>query len=251
MLIEDARKGRTQPAVYLQRVVNAASNAEGPIAPQEIVVLNGTGIGPDLLTGAALTADNKFPALVGGVRVLFDGEPAPMIYALKTQVSAVVPSSVAGKTTVQVVVEVQGVRSNALTVPVAAVRPAIFTATSTGIGAGAIQNQDFTLNTVENPTKRLDASIIYLTGAGVLNPPLADGSLAATASVIPGTVKVTVQGVDAKVLYAGAVPGSIAGLVQINIEMPATGGTVERQLIVTINGQATQSHVIIHGTNIR
>jgi uncharacterized protein (TIGR03437 family) len=53
------------------------------------------------------------------------------------------------------------------------------------------------------------------------------------------------------VLYAGAVPGSIAGLVQINIEMPATGGTVERQLIVTINGQATQSHVIIHGTNIR
>jgi hypothetical protein len=95
MLIEDARKGRTQPAVYLQRVVNAASNAEGPVAPQEIVVLNGTGIGPDLLTGAALTGDNKFPALVGGVRVLFDGEPAPMIYALKSQVSAVVPSSIA------------------------------------------------------------------------------------------------------------------------------------------------------------
>ena len=251
MLIEDARKGRTQPAVYLQRVVNAASNAEGPVAPQEIVTLNGSGIGPDVLASFALTADLKLPVIVGGVRVLFDSEPAPMIYASKGQVSAIVPSSAGGKASTQVVVEFQGVRSNTLTIAVAGSRPGIFTAGSTGVGAGAILNQDYSLNTVDNFARLGSAALVYITGAGALNPPLADGALGTASNLVPGNVSATVQGVNARILYAGAAPGLVAGLVQINVEMPSATGTVERQLILTINGQTSQSHVIIHGSNTR
>ena len=77
-------------------MVNAASFIKGAVSPGEIVTLFGTAMGP--ATAAYATIDpstGKLATTIGGVQVLFNGTPAPMIYASATQVSAMVPYEMA------------------------------------------------------------------------------------------------------------------------------------------------------------
>ena len=57
---------------------------------------------------------------------------------------------------------------------------------------------------------------------------------------------VTIGGAAAVVAYAGPLPGSIIGLLQINVTVPvgATTGSA-MPVVVTIGGVATQSNVTI------
>src|ERR1019366_9246310 len=113
---------------------------------------------------------------------LFDGVAAPMTYTQNIQVNAVVPYRVAGKTSTQVQVQYQGVVSNALTVPVHAATPAIFSLDSTGVGPGAILNQHSCNNPTGNPAPQSSVIALYCTGGGVTSPASADGAVTADAS---------------------------------------------------------------------
>jgi len=157
---------------------------------------------------------------------VFDGVAAPMIYSLKGQVSAVVPYGVAGKPSTQVQVSYQGAVSNTVTMTVRAATPAVFSLDSTGVGPGAILNQDTSTNSTGNPAARDSVIAIYCTGGGVTTPATTPEGL--VIGIPPqvlaqsSAVTVTIGGVDAPVQYAGAVPGTIAGLTQINVKVPAT-----------------------------
>ncbi len=86
----------TAPLPTINSVVNAASFLKGAVSPGEIVTLFGTAMGP--ATAAYATIDpstGKLATTIGGVQVLFNGIPAPMIYASATQVSAIVPYEMA------------------------------------------------------------------------------------------------------------------------------------------------------------
>jgi uncharacterized protein (TIGR03437 family) len=159
--------------------------------------------------------------IAGGTRVLFDGVPAPMVYALAGQVSTVVPFGVQGRTSTQVQVEYLGTRSDAVAVPIVAAMPAIFTLDRSGKGAGAILNQNLTLNGVGTAAPIGSTIVIYATGAGAM-PNVLDGGLAQPpyARLIP-TPTVRIGGVPASVTYAGVAPGLIAGVLQINAVVPA------------------------------
>jgi uncharacterized protein (TIGR03437 family) len=210
------------PSPSIASVNNAANYATDAVSPGQIVTLFGQNLGPSTLvplqvTGGLLTTN------LGGTQVLFDGVAAPMIYSLKTQVSAIAPYGLEGKTSTQVQVSFNGVASDAITVPVQPSTPAIFTLDSTGLGPGAILNQDFSINSLSLPAARGSVVAIYATGGGVTNPAVPDGSI--VGSNLPRLtlpVSVTIGGVDAKVNYSGGVPSSIAGLTQINAEVPAS-----------------------------
>src|ERR1019366_9511679 len=89
-----------------------ASNLAGPVAPGELVVLYGNGL--------------------GGVRtVLFNGVAGPVLYATPGQGGAVAPYAVAGGSQ-QVVVQSAGAASAPVAVAVAATAPGVFTANSSG-----------------------------------------------------------------------------------------------------------------------
>ena len=60
----------------------------------------------------------KLASTVSGIRVLFDGTPAPIIYVNRLQTSVVVPYVLYGKTSTQVVAEISGVQSTPFTMPV-------------------------------------------------------------------------------------------------------------------------------------
>jgi uncharacterized protein (TIGR03437 family) len=82
--------------------------------------------------------------------------------------------------------------------------------------------------------------IFYATGGGQTNPAGVDGSPAAAPYPSPvEPVSVTIGGTKAAVAYAGAAPGFIAGLLQINVQIP-TGLLSTAPLILTIGSASSQ-----------
>jgi uncharacterized protein (TIGR03437 family) len=215
-------QGPAEVIISSARVVNAASLAAGPVAPGEILTLFGSGIGPAVPATLQLTADGRFlTTTLAETQVLFDDVPAPLTYVSDTQVNAIAPYALAGKSTTQLQVEYQGVRSKPVTLKVAEAAPALFTQNASGSGPGAILNQDYQLNSAANPALKGSVVMLFATGEGQTNPPGVDGQVAADVLPKPRLpVTVLLGGVNAQVLYAGAAPGLVAGLVQVNVRVP-------------------------------
>ena len=221
LLLAVTQTASLPPAPTIASVNDAANYRADAVSPGEIVTIFGANMGPAKLVPLQVTG-GSVTSLLAGTQVLFDNVPAPLIYTLSTQVSAVVPYGVAGKPSTQVQVIYNGLTSAAVTVPVQAAHPGIFSLDATGLGPGAILNQDNSINSGPNGAPRGSVVAIYATGGGVTSPALADGAV--TGSNLPyltAPVTVTIGGVDAKVVYAGGAPGSVAGLTQINAEIPA------------------------------
>jgi len=229
-------------AATLEAVVNAASFLGGPVAPGEIVTLFGSGLGPPEIVSMTIGADGRVSTSLAGVQVLFDGRPAPLVYVLAGQVSAVAPYSSAGKTSVSVELVRDGEKASALVVPVTRSAPGIFALDATGSGQGAIVNLDGSINGPSNPIQAGSYVSVYMTGEGQTDPPGEDGRIATGASprpVLP--VKASVGGIDAEVQYAGAAPGYLAGLMQVNVKVPVNvtpGPAVP--LVITVGEAASQ-----------
>ena len=197
-------------AIQVAAVTNAASNLAGPVAPGELVVLYGTGLG-------AVQS------------VLFNGTPGPLLYATVGQVGAEVPYGVTGGT-VKVVAQSAGTSSAPVSVALAATAPGLFTANGSGRGQAAAVNQNGTPNGDGAPAAAGSVLSLYETGDGQ-TPPLAP-------------VSVTIGGVPATVQFAGAAPGVIAGVLQVNVTVPSgLSGTVP--VVVTVAGVSSQPGVTI------
>jgi uncharacterized protein (TIGR03437 family) len=213
------------PTPQLTAVVNGASFASGAISPGEIVTLFGSAMGPATGVGPQLTPDGGYLTnALGGVQVLFDGVPATLIYASANQVSVVVPYATAGQSSTQVQVQYQGGTSNTMQVAVQAAAPGIFTLDASGLGNGAILNQDYTINGRGNPATEGTEVMIYCTGGGVTNPASADGAITMSNPPLPlltqQPIYVIIDGIYAQVVYSGGAPGAVAGLIQINAVVP-------------------------------
>ncbi|MGH9722667.1 MAG: BACON domain-containing protein, partial [Bryobacteraceae bacterium] len=220
-------------------VAHAASLIAGPVSPGLIVTLFVPGAGPAVPATAQLTADRRAIATsLGETRVVFNGVAAPMVYASDSQISAIVPYQVAAAASAEMFLEFRGERSNVVSVPVAAAAPGIFTANSSGTGPAVVLNQNLSLNTAANPAARNSLIVFYASGEGQTNPMGADGRLAPTTAtglarpVLP--VVVLMDGQEAQIAYAGAAPGQVAGLLQVNARVPAgaTPGNVSLVLRV-------------------
>ena len=214
------RRTATVGQISAAGVVSAASFQGSGVAPGEIITIFGSNIGPPALTGLAVSS-GRVATRVGDTRVLFDDTPAPLIYVAGGQLSCVVPYNVASKSSVGITVEYQGQNSNTVNVPVQATRPAVFTANSSGAGQGAILNQNNSVNSSSNPADRNSVVVLYATGEGATTPAGLDGQIASAIFPKPnGAVAVTIGGANAEVLYAGAAPGLVAGVFQVNVRVP-------------------------------
>ena len=153
-------------------IANAATYASGAVSPGLVVYVAVPGIGPAETASTELTSDNQFfTTQLGDARVLFDGVAAPMIFAASGQFSAIVPYSVAGKSSTQVQVEFKGTRSNSVTLPVLASSPGLFSIDTTGSGPGAIIDSQYNLNTASNPAPKESVVTLYATGEGQTSDP--------------------------------------------------------------------------------
>jgi len=224
-------------------VTNAASFLTGPVSPGELVVIFGTGLGPSSLAGMSLDAAGLINNQLSGTQVFFDDIAAPMVYSSALQIAAIVPYEL-GRASTRVRVAYQGTTSAPVSLQVAASNPGIFTMNSQG--QGAVLNQDYSLNSPQNGTEPGKVIFVYATGGGFTDPPSIDGTIAAAAAstVLPASVQI--DGLDAKVLYAGAAPGLPAGALQVNAEVPKgvhRGTSVP--LVLTIGNASSQTGVTV------
>jgi uncharacterized protein (TIGR03437 family) len=217
-----------QVAVYallavpgVQSVVSAASFNSSAVAPGELIAIYGNSIGPSVPHGLTLGPDGRVATSLGGVTVTFDGHPAPLLYASAGQINAIVPFAVAGQATTAVQVSAPGGSDFTLTLPVGLAAPAVFAISPSG--QGAILNGDLSVNSPDNPASRGSYISIYATGTGVLSTAVADGSIIQAANLPSSAapVSVSIGGLAATVSYQGAAPGLVAGVMQINVQVPA------------------------------
>jgi uncharacterized protein (TIGR03437 family) len=237
---------RPGPQIFPGCVVNAASYVGGGVAPGEMVTLFGQGLGPAEFVSYRVGADGKLAADLADTRILFDGVPAPLLYVSGKQSSTIVPYAMAGRSSVDVQVEYRGVRSEVETMPVLTSRPGIFNLDSSGQGQGAILNEDGSVNSSSNPARRGSVITLYATGGGEAAPGVADGQI--LSNVVPrpslpvsvffdlGSNDFPVSSKAGEVLYAGGVSGAVAGLLQVNVRVPAnvvdTGNAVPFVFII-------------------
>ena len=233
------------PARSIGAVTNAATSLTGPVAPGEIVLIYGSGLGPPQ-TVQFQASGGQVATQLAGTTVLINGTAAPVIYTSATQVSAIVPYGVTGNAA-QLVVQYQGLSTAPVSTPLAATAPGVFTADGSGRGAAAAFNQDGSPNNAASPAPPGSIVTFFATGEGLTLPAGMDGRVTGVSSPRPlAPVAVTIGGVPATVQFAGEAPNDVAGVLQVNVTVPfnlpegalplvLTAGAASSQVGVTIN----------------
>ena len=234
----------------MNAVTNGASNLSGPVAPGEVIVIYGSGLGPAQLAQYQPDSNGLVPTSVGGTSVYFNGSAAPVLYSSANQVAAVVPFGISGSLA-QLYVQNQNLTSAPFNLSVASQIPAIFTLGSGTGQAAAINNKDGSINGAGHPAKVGDYVQLYITGVGQTNPAGTDGVINAAPLPVPvASVTVTIGGMPANVNFAGGAPGTVAGVFQVNAQIPAgvTAGSAV-PVVVQVGSSNSQPNVTIAVTN--
>jgi uncharacterized protein (TIGR03437 family) len=229
-------------------VVNGASDLYLPAAPGEVVSVFGTNIGFSTQATAQPGANGIFATQFAGTRVTFNGIPAPVLISGPTFVSVVVPYELNGATVANVVVTQNGQTTGTTAIPVAAVSPGIFTATSTGINGGLpVLNADGTPNTPSNAAAESSTITLFVTGEGQTSPGGIDGLVngASNTPVPLLPVTATVGGTTATVTSAAEAPGQVAGVLQVNVTLPSTVTTSSSVLVQVQVGTTLSQQISI------
>jgi uncharacterized protein (TIGR03437 family) len=205
------------PSFGANSTVNAASLAQGAIAPGTIISISGANFAVSPLSASSL----PLPTILGNTSVTFNGVAAPLFSVSASQIYAQAPFNLpAGVASIQVS---QGsVLSAAQTVNVAAASPGIFIVDRAISAAAVLHAADYSLVTSSSPARPGEYLLIYCTGLGAVGTSVASGAMAPSvppdSTVQPPTV--SIANLSANVTFAGLAPGFV-GLYQINVQAPA------------------------------
>ncbi|MEO7144156.1 MAG: hypothetical protein ABI165_11730, partial [Bryobacteraceae bacterium] len=170
-------------------------------------------------------------------------------YTSPTQINAIVPFEISGRTQTSVVVSFNGVLSTPIVAQVANTAPGVFTASTTGSGQGSILNQNYQPNSASQPAAKGSVVQIFATGGGVTNPAGATGGVAPSSTLEPlvaASVTVIIGGQPATVEFAGSAPGLVEGVLQINAVVPADAASGSAApVVITVNGAVSSSAVTL------
>lgn len=208
-------------------VVHAASGSP-VIAPGGLFSVYG-----DLLsTSTAQTTTAEWPKTLSGVSVTINGIPAPLYYVSKGLINGQVPYEVQPGAA-SVIVTVGTVKSSQVSAQVAAANPGLLLYN----GRALAVNPDASVNGPDKPATPGNFAILYLSGIGIPDHPVATGAPAPSVEpfarvAYPYTI--TVGGQQVNVPYFGLAPGYPA-LAQANIIIPDLP-TGDYPVTVTVNG---------------
>lgn len=216
------------PSYSAAGIVNAADNLAGPLAPNTIATIYGTGLayGTKWLTADDIRGGILPTVLPGtGVRILVGGVLANLYYVSPLQINFLVPPNLLpGGSDVQVVID--GLSGPVIPIQLAAAAPALFQLDAQN---AVTTRDDGSAITPDKPVKPGDVVILYATGLGQTVPPVQYCELPIHAAPLKqlADLKVFLDGtaIDAiNITYAGVAPG-FAGLNQVNIKLPASTGS--------------------------
>jgi uncharacterized protein (TIGR03437 family) len=223
------------PCLSVTGITGSATERSTAVAPGQLVTLFGSGIGPASAAlfrffpgmspepGALFPFFPAVPTSLGDTQVFFNGVAAPVLFAQANQVNAIVPFEVLRQgDTANVQISHGGQMTQTVTVSVVKKQPGIFTTGGTGSGQAIVQNADGTLNSSSNLAAKGSTISILATGTGQNTPILPDGTFATGDSNRPRLrITVLIGGIGAEVINARVPLGLFAGLVQVDVRIPA------------------------------
>jgi uncharacterized protein (TIGR03437 family) len=221
-------------AIQITGVTNAASSQTGAVAPGEFVSIYGNSLGPQKYQVAVGSQKG-----LGSTRVTFNGIEAFLTFTSATQVNALVPYGVTGKS--DVVVTFGGQTSDPFPLSLTEASPGIFTQAYGGGQAWAVNN-DGSFNASSNPVARGGYISFWATGQGVVSPTGVDGELVSGYKNILLPVKVTIGGQDAQILGAVLI---YTGEIQVNAMIPSSAPTGDVPLVLTIGTTSSRKDVTV------
>jgi uncharacterized protein (TIGR03437 family) len=182
--------------------------------------------GANLALTTASAGGLPLPTALDNVSVAIDGIAAPLFYISPTQLNVQIPYETPASGTATVVVSNNG-RTAAASIRMAAAAPGIFADANRAV-------------IPVSTAARGETVAIYVTGVGVLQPPVPSGWTPAGGEIpVPaGTTLVTVGGVPAATTFAG-VPSWSVGVLQINFVVPSTAGDGAQAVVVSVDGLAS------------
>lgn len=219
----------TPAGVSILGVADSAVNeVTSAIAPGEYLSIYGTGLGPAAGVGMQIGASGLVADSLGGTQVFFDGIPAPLLYAVDGQVNVLVPYGIAASSQVNLQIATNAGASQTGPLQVVPVQPNVI----------AVLNSDGSTNSVLNPAAPGTTVSILVSGAGVLNRSLPDGTIAGSPAPLPALPvqvdfayscslgfavrKIPCFGNQAVTpSYAGAIPGAVVNLLRVDAQVPA------------------------------
>jgi uncharacterized protein (TIGR03437 family) len=200
-------------------VVDAAGfTNEQTVSPGAIVTIFGSALGPSQGAGFQLV-NGQVPTSLGGTQLLVNGEPAPILYSSYWQLNVILPYSLEIGTMPTIQVVSNGTPANQLSN--SRVQSAGISLFRVNNSAAAV-NQDGTLNSPQDPAQPGSTVMLFGTGGGQTVPPSVAGEvtplllrpLASTPQVQIGNRQPLI------VKWAGAAPGLVSGVTQINVTLP-------------------------------
>ena len=166
--------------------------------------------------------------------------------------SAVAPYEMASFANPSVRIVYAGETSTADQVTLAATALGLFAQNASGGGPGAILNQDDSLNGPAHPAAKGSIVQVFMTGEGQTSPPGITGAIT-TATLPPPQVtpaplhfiQVSIGGQPALYTYAGEAPGMVAGVMQLNVHIPANVPSGPLSITVSFGGNVSQPGITV------
>jgi uncharacterized protein (TIGR03437 family) len=233
------------PPTPITCILDAAdSQPVTSIAPGELLSI----FGAHFVNGWVAPAPGSFATSLAGVTVTFNGIAGPLLYASSQQINVQAPYEIAGGAQATLALTSQEINAtDSRTLPVVARNPVAFLTPTVYADLGKcgylldVQigplplafNSDGSPNTCLNLAPAGSVVRIFLAGLGVTVPAPVTGSV----NPNPGTplnLPITLGGgLAATVVSAVALPGSISGVWQVDVRMPANPyGAVPLSLFV-------------------
>jgi len=199
--------------------------------------------------GALDFVNGAYPTELGCLAVEVAGQRVPVLFANAGQINAQMPTGAAPGNAMVTVVLNPGrpneSRSDPSPVTVLANAPSFFV--TNGFFIAALR-PDFSITSSDSPVRPGEVVLLFATGLGPTNPVYQAGEIPGTIASTREAVTVTIGGTTlpaADVLYAGVSPGSISGLYQVNVRVPANTPDGNAPVVLRIGGQSTQTGAVI------
>jgi uncharacterized protein (TIGR03437 family) len=266
-IVSEVSAGNVRPVI--QSVANTFSQ-QPAISPGSLITIYSPYLSRATLTGQYGLL-SLYPTDLKQYNVRINGVPVPLLSVAADRIEAIAPFAIAGSKSAEVILTVPRNRGDLsggnvslpFTVPVLETTPAIRALSQTGTGqidARQIVKGVWTwsYNSAENPAPRGAAIEIFVTGGGLWAQPL-NGDIAygdprprpITTQSEPlaftgQPISLTIGGVPAEILYAGATLLRPWGLLQINATIPNDAGSGPQPVVLKIGGNdnAAQRSII-------
>lgn len=244
----------TAPSTPIACILDAADlEPVTAIAPGELLSL----FGERLSSGAIEQTPDEFAKSLDGISVAINGIASPLLYVGTQQINFQAPFEIAGSAQANIAfADTQLNITDSRALPIVASNPVAFLDTvtqlssltaclnslayDTGPDLPIALNADGTRNECTNPAAPGSLVTLFLAGLGVTSPAQVTGAITQYPGVLLSFMIIaTAGGSTATVVPASALPGSISGVWQVGIRLPANLTGVS-PLAISVGGVAVR-----------